>query len=880
MKTSKPNQSRQASAVCCMLLTVLIISCGPGAQPSCIIGDNCNEWIPIGPGGGGTIFVPVISPHDKDVMMALCDMTGTFLTKDGGNSWKTLYFKGTTDTYCFDPADPNIIYVGATQSGLWKSVDGGDNWVNIQPDFQPFTRVSRIAVDPADNSIVYVGTSNGSFHVSYDGGATFEYNIFPAEVLRDGEYHSGYGRSGPGNGAIKDVTNMFYVDPESPRDKRVIYTFNRNLVNGGNITFKSSINRIERTGPGRRDYRITYIAPPIPTNINAIDCIYDAAGSAGRKTTYYFTMSSPSISVPATVADPSAPNQWFPNQFQDPATDMYDGSLWMTNDINDPSSYTLIADNNTKALRNIFREHNRHPEDHLTFSRLKAASNKLFILAVVSHKLGSGFYQYGYLRSTDGGKSWEWLIFKEEDEMVYPGVDRCPPSWLDYHFSYEYPGAAWGIATNKIPPASDDPSGVRIAMVDQGQIYLSDDGGYRWRHGHCKTTTGEDGYVYGATTGIQATSTYDLTFNPFDPKHIVISKTDIGQIVSYDGGISWRPNETGLMPEPYGWRQFNKFKKDNPKYARYWTNTCYKTVFDPDVKNKVWSIWSGQHDMPRRQVKSSLANLPGCIAVSIDAGHNMTIQAGYQVPEAKTGMPELSTVFTDFIIDLNSSPKSRTLYTATFGNGVYKSVDGGVTWKQKVNGIEPLEEIPQDQVDDGMLYRAWRLMMTPDGALYVTMYHSPSTTPGCYVSHDGAETWEKLTMPGGARFVWSMDYDWSDQTYKTLYATTESTRDNPGGVYKSTDGGHRWELIHGNTTPAFNGRGVLVDRFNANTVFASSNNGYLMRSDDAGKTWHELNVKLQWHERIIQNPREPDMLYITTFGLGAWRGPAKNKSVE
>ncbi|MCL1926209.1 MAG: hypothetical protein FWF95_03615, partial [Syntrophorhabdaceae bacterium] len=244
MKSKKTNLLRHISAVCFMLLTVLFNSCGSGTQPSCLIGDNCDEWIPIGPGGGGTVFVPVISPHDKDVMMTLCDMTGTFLTKDGGNQWKTLYFKGTTDTYCFDPSDPNIIYAGATASGLWKSVDGGDTWDNIQPNFKPLTRVSRIAVDPADNNIVYIGTSNGAFHISYDGGTTFEFNIFPQEILRDGEYHSGYRRSGPGNGGIKDVTNMFYVDPESPADKRVIYTFNRNLVNGGKIIFESSINRI------------------------------------------------------------------------------------------------------------------------------------------------------------------------------------------------------------------------------------------------------------------------------------------------------------------------------------------------------------------------------------------------------------------------------------------------------------------------------------------------------------------------------------------------------------------------------------------------------------------------------------------------------------
>jgi len=869
-------------ALCITFVTVFLISNSTFAQKDAKIkadftyttakAPEVNGWNPLGPGGGGTLFVPVISPHNKDIAMTLCDMTGSFLTKDGGKSWTTFYFKGTIDTYCFDPLDPNIIYVGSRWSGLWKTVDCGDSWVNIQPTFgDPVARVVRVAVDPADNNIVYVGTTNNTFHVSYDGGTTFAFNVFPPQSLPAGEYHGSYRFSGPGKGSIKDVTNMLYVDPESPKNARVIYTFNRNLPVDGKITNVSSITRIERTGNGPKDYRFKCIAPPIPTNINAIDWVYDPDAPAGRKTTYYVTMASEAISTPA------ATEPWFPNAFKDPANDRYDGSVWITHNLSDPTSYTLLADNNTPALRDVFHTYNRHPEDHLTLSRLKAASNKVLYLAVFSdgRENVSRITQFGYLRSTDGGKSWEWLVFKEEDELVYPSIDRCPPSWEDYQYGYEYPGVAWGIATTKLPPNANDPSDVKIIMVDQGQIYISDNGGYSWWHGHSKTTIGDDGYVYGATTGVQATSTYDIAFNPFDPQHVIISKTDVGQLVSYDGGKNWRPNEDGLMPEPYGWRQFNKTKKENPDYRRYWTNTCYKTAFDPVVKDKVWSIWSTVHDMPKPPFSSDERVMPGCVAVSTNGGRRWEIQAGYQVPEAKSGISELSTVITDFLIDLKSDHRNRTLYIATMGHGVYKSVDGGVTWKQKVNGIEPLAGIPKSHVKEGLLYRAWKLMMTPDGALYVSMYKHLNTTPGSfYVSRDGAETWQKLTMPGDAWFVWGMSFDWSDPTFKTLYAATESRgRDDAyGGIYKSMDGGKTWALILGNTTPAFNGRGILVDHKNPKRIYASSNNGHLKQSFDDGKTWSDINLHLQWHECIIQNPHKPDYLYLVTHGLGVWYG--------
>ena len=883
MKTKKFFQTLLVSLIQGVIVIVFVQSCDLGIRKTSnetltfTIADApvVNGWHPFGPGGGGALFQPMISPHNKDVMMALCDMTGTFLTKNGGETWTTLYFNGTTDTYCFDPTDPDIIYVGATKSGLWKTIDGGETWQNIQQNFDPGTRVTRIAVDPANNRIVYIGTANSSFHVSTDGGMTFEKNIFPDKFMRPTESHSGYQRSGPGNGSLKDITSMLYVDPESPANARVIYSFNRNNIEKGFIVHKSSINRIEKTGPGPSDYEITYIDPPIPTNIFSIDWVYDPNAPAGKKTTYYISMASESLSTPAD----SEPR--FPNQFKNPEVDMYDGSIWKTNDLNDPASYTLVADNNTKALRDIFLQYNNYPKDPLTMTKFKAASNQVFYMQVVTYgrENVSGNYHFGYLRSTNGGLTWEWLVFKEEGEMTYPDVDRCPPSWLENHFGYEYAGAAWGIATSKLAPDATDASAVRVFITEQGILQISDDGGYSWRSGHTQTTTKDDGYVYGVTNGIQVTSTYDISFDPFDADHIILSKTDIGQFVTYDGGKSWRPNEDGLMPEPYGWKEFKKFEKENPGYLRYWTNTCYKTVFDPDVKDKLWSVWSGQHDMPRRAVRSSANAIPGCVAVSDDGGRRWNIQAGYQKPVAQTGMPERTTIFTDIVIDPKSDPDNRTLYVATMGHGVYKSVDGGATWKQKVRGIKPLKAIPEDQMKDGMFYRAYKLMMTPDGTLYVTMYPSTSTLSdgGIYRSLDGAETWGELTSPGGTRFVWRMDYDWSDPTSKTLYAAAENSSNKSGGIYKSTDGGYKWNLLLGNTTPDFTGRAVKVDITKATTVYASSNNGHLMQSDDAGKTWRDLPLKLQWHEGIMQNPHKPDLLYVVTFGLGAWYGPVKTK---
>ena len=66
----------------------------------------------------------------------------------------------------FDPVDPvNIIYAGAWNGGVWKTVDGGQNWFNLNTDQQlPIIGISSIAVDPVLNSNgyynIYVGTGD------------------------------------------------------------------------------------------------------------------------------------------------------------------------------------------------------------------------------------------------------------------------------------------------------------------------------------------------------------------------------------------------------------------------------------------------------------------------------------------------------------------------------------------------------------------------------------------------------------------------------------------------------------------------------------------------------------------------------------------------
>ena len=88
--------------------------------------------------------------------------------------------KGRVNAIAFHPTDPNTIYLGSPSGGIWKSVNGGDNWSSLSSNI-PYLGVSAILINPSDPDILYIGTGDrdGSdapgvgVYKSTDGGATW-----------------------------------------------------------------------------------------------------------------------------------------------------------------------------------------------------------------------------------------------------------------------------------------------------------------------------------------------------------------------------------------------------------------------------------------------------------------------------------------------------------------------------------------------------------------------------------------------------------------------------------------------------------------------------------------------------------------------------------
>jgi len=85
-------------------------------------------------------------------------------------------------TGAYHPTDPNIIYIGSANGGVWKSTDGGVGWISTT-DNQASLAIGAIAIDPVNPEIIYAGTGEATYSIvsyygrgilkSTDGGSTW-----------------------------------------------------------------------------------------------------------------------------------------------------------------------------------------------------------------------------------------------------------------------------------------------------------------------------------------------------------------------------------------------------------------------------------------------------------------------------------------------------------------------------------------------------------------------------------------------------------------------------------------------------------------------------------------------------------------------------------
>jgi photosystem II stability/assembly factor-like uncharacterized protein len=205
------------------------------------------------------------------------------------------------------------------------------------------------------------------------------------------------------------------------------------------------------------------------------------------------------------------------------------------------------------------------------------------------------------------------------------------------------------------------------------------------------------------------------------------------------------------------------------------------------------------------------------------------------------------------------------------GDGVYKSEDGGRTWKNM--GLNKTQHIAQilihptnpDIVYIGALGRLW----------------GPNEERGVFKTADGGKTWEKALYVNPDTGISDIAMDPSNP--RVLYAGAWDHRRKPyhfrsGGpgsaLYKTTDAGETWRKIHQGLPPGEYGRwGIDICRTKPNVVYAlvESENSGVFRSEDKGETWRrmsdwqtydQVNFRPFYYSKITVDPNNDLVVYV------------------
>jgi len=216
--------------------------------------------------------------------------------------------------------------------------------------------------------------------------------------------------------------------------------------------------------------------------------------------------------------------------------------------------------------------------------------------------------------------------------------------------------------------------------------------------------------------------------------------------------------------------------------------------------------------------------------------------------------------------------ESNVRNSVSFGNGVYKSPDGGKTWWHM--GLEDTEHIS-------------RIVINPKKpeVIYVgALGHAfgPNPVRGVFMSVNGGKTWEKVLYTDDQHGVADMDIN--PQNPNIVYAGiwrfvrkpwTFTSGDEEGGVFRSIDGGYTWQKLTKGLPKLIGRIGIKVSPSNPDVIYVmtESPEGTLYRSDDRGETFRMVSNDVEivsrgfYYTDLRVDPADENRVYAVSSRL-------------
>ena len=672
----------------------------------------------IGPGGGGAMFHPTISPHDPSTVLVHCDMTGAYISHDGGKSWRMFNLRGVVEFFVFDPVDSNVIYAKA--NGLWRSTDNGGTWALVYPkpaslkgvkmssdhsdeqliaDPDPLGDIRALAIDPENSKIFYAtaghSKNNSTLYTSRDGGENwvklddlpgFANKLFvnpfssqtdkslliagpdfiemrdsgntkqiPLPTKQIAELSAGFSRQGRPTLYVISEESAFVSDDQGANWRKV-------ALGPGPVKMRAIASSLRNPATGYVSYRdledggLKYMGVAKTTD-------------AGKSWTLVWKEDSNMAGKPAA----NVHDAWITERF---GSDWGENPLTLAVSDSDPNlcystdlgrtMQTADGGANWTALYS-----NRTGENSWTSSGLDVTTTYGYHFDPFDYKRQFiSTTDIGLFRSEDGGKSW------------ISSTHGVPRDWTNTTYWMVFDpakrGRAWSVNswTHDLPrPKMWRRSGI---AKYRGGVCLSQDGGRTWVK---------------SNNGMEETAATHILLDPSSPvdaRVLYVAAFGRGVYKSTDGGKSWTLKNNGItQQEPFAWRIVRDSKgmlyllvarrsedgsigteKDGALYrspdgAEHWTpvrmpagsNAPNGLAVDPDNVNRLYlAAWARDKGQHGEG---------GGIFLSEDAGNSWK-----QVLDRDR-----------HVYDVTIDPRNpNCLYAAGFESSAWKSTDRGQHW--------------------------------------------------------------------------------------------------------------------------------------------------------------------------------------------------------
>ena len=688
-----------------------------------------DAWEVIGPGGGGAQFFPAINPLNPADVFVACDMTGAYVSRDGGTSWRMFNLGQVAKGFIFDPSDVRTVYTrtaGERSDGrggaLWRSTDAGNTWRLVYPHPSTVTgvfqnsdhgtnyigssadtpgEIEALAVDPADSHVLYavMQREHGSrLFVSEDWGKTWKVSA-----------------------ALDGGGRFLFIDRASPRGNRTVYVIGENSVavrkdgswkrgpapaglssfvdadlgytSGKAVIYAATRNAIFVSDDGGASWRESK-PPGDSPDLRAV------ATSAHHGEAAYLSYSRLIIGGArffgvAKTADAGRTWSLVWKESGHPAANVHDG--WITARFGpdwgeNPLHLAVAADDPNLCIETDMGRTMRTRDGGKTWEgvysrRLDDQSNTTTGLDVTTNygvfwdpfdprRMFIAYTDIGLFRSENGGRGW------------ISATETVPRSWTNTTywmvFDPKVRGRAWAVVSGVHDLPRPKMWRHRSPATFDGGVVISDDGGCTWR-------VASKGMPQTAATHILLDAS-----SPEDARVLYVTGFGRGVFKSTDGGTSWELRNEGLpRTEPFAWRMSQG--PDRALYvvlARRSEDASYGSSNDGAVYRST--------DAAAHWSKIALptgVNGPNGIAIdpkdparlylaAWGRPSNQQATSGGIWISSDGGATWRNTLSRDqYIYDVTIDPRNPAiLYACGFSSSAWRSTDRGETW-QRIRGF-------------------------------------------------------------------------------------------------------------------------------------------------------------------------------------------------